>query len=41
LESREPAANRIYVHPHWADGGHGVQVLVPGYWTGAKQAGKR
>ena len=41
LEFREPAANRIYVHPHWADGGHGVQVLVPGYWTDAKQAGKR
>ena len=41
LESREPAAKRIYVHPHWADGGHGVQVLVPGYWTDAKQAGKR
>jgi len=41
FESREPGTNRIYVHPHWADGGHGVQVLVPGYWTEAKQAGKR
>lgn len=41
FESREPATNRVYVQPHWADGGHGVQVLVPGYWTEAKQAGKR
>jgi hypothetical protein len=29
----EPAENRIYVAPHWVDGGYGVQVLQPGYWT--------
>jgi hypothetical protein len=23
------------------DGGHGVQVLQPGYWTDAKQAAER
>jgi hypothetical protein len=28
-----PAENKIYVQPHWVDGGYGVQVLVPGYWT--------
>jgi len=41
VESRESATKRIYVQPRWADGGHGVQVLVPGYWTDAKQAAKR
>jgi hypothetical protein len=29
----EPAENRIYVQPRWVDGGYGVQVLQPGYWT--------
>jgi hypothetical protein len=29
----EPTENRIYVQPRWVDGGYGVQVLVPGYWT--------
>ena len=29
----EPAENRIYVQPRWVDGGYGVQVLEPGYWT--------
>ena len=37
----EPATNRIYVQPRWVDGGHGVEVLRPGYWTDAKQAEKR
>jgi hypothetical protein len=37
----EPAENRIYVQPRWVDGGYGVQVLQPGYWTDAKQAEKR
>jgi hypothetical protein len=32
-EPREPAENRIYVQPRWVDGGYGVQVLEPGYWT--------
>jgi hypothetical protein len=32
-EPREPATNRVYVQPHWVDGGYGVQVLEPGYWT--------
>jgi hypothetical protein len=40
IEPREPAANRVYVQPRWVDGGHGVQVLQPGYWTDAKQAGR-
>ena len=35
-EPREPATNRIYVQPRWVDGGHGVEVLQPGYWTDAK-----
>jgi len=34
----EPAENRIYVQPRWVDGGYGVQVLEPGYWTVPKQA---
>jgi hypothetical protein len=33
-EAREPARDEIYVPPQWVDGGHGVQVLKPGYWTG-------
>jgi hypothetical protein len=40
-EPREPATNRVYVQPRWVDGGHGVEVLQPGYWTDAKQAEKR
>ena len=34
----EPAENRIYVPPHWVDGGYGVQVLQPSYWIVPKQA---
>jgi hypothetical protein len=37
-EPSEPAESRIYVPPHWVDGGYGVQVLQPGYWTVPKQA---
>ena len=37
----EPVEKRIYVPAQWVDGGHGVQVLKPGYWTDPKQAGKR
>ena len=29
--------NRIYVQPRWVDGGYGVQVLQPGYWTYPKR----
>ena len=32
-QASEPAANKIYVQPRWVDGGHGVEVLQPGYWT--------
>ena len=35
MEPSEPA-NRVYVQPRWVDGGHGVQVLQPGYWTEPK-----
>jgi hypothetical protein len=35
-EPREPITNRIYVQPRWVDGGYGVQVLEPGYWTHPK-----
>jgi hypothetical protein len=40
-EPREPDTNRVYVQPRWVDGGHGVEVLQPGYWTDAKQVEKR
>jgi hypothetical protein len=41
LTFREPTKNRVYVQPRWVDGGHGVQVSVPGYWIDADQAPKR
>jgi hypothetical protein len=37
-EPSESGENRIYVQPQWVDGGYGVQVLKPGYWTDSKQA---
>ena len=40
-EPREPLRDRVYVQPRWVDGGYGVEVLQPGYWTDAKQAEKR
>jgi hypothetical protein len=40
-EPVEPAENRIYVQPRWVDGGYGVQVLKPGYWTEPKQTTER
>jgi hypothetical protein len=40
-EPRGPATDRIYVQPRWVDGGYGVEILQPGYWTDAKQAEKR
>ena len=41
VEPGRPATNRIYVQPRWVDGGHGVEVLQPGYWTDSKQPAKR
>jgi hypothetical protein len=35
-QPRESATNRIYVQPRWVDGGYGVEVLQPGYWTDPK-----
>lgn len=35
-EPSRPAENRIYVSPQWVNGGYGVQVLKPGYWTDSK-----
>ena len=40
-EPRGPATDKIYVQPRWVDGGYGVEILQPGYWTDAKQAEKR
>jgi hypothetical protein len=37
-EPSKPVENRVYVQPRWVDGGYGVQVLQPGYWTVPKQA---
>ena len=37
-EASEPAKNQTYVPPRWVDGGYGVQVLQPGYWTVPKQS---
>jgi hypothetical protein len=33
IEPEEPAKKRTYIQPHWVDGGYGVEVLAPGYWT--------
>ena len=35
--SREPAQIGTYVYPQWVDGGHGVEILRPGYWSNATQ----
>jgi hypothetical protein len=37
----EPPENRIYVQPRWVDGGYGVEVLQPGYWSTPTQPAKR
>jgi hypothetical protein len=37
----EPAKKGMYVQPRWVDGGYGVQVLQPGYWTDPQQSTKR
>jgi hypothetical protein len=33
--AEKPDNNRVYIPPHWVDGGSGVQLSVPGYWTDA------
>ena len=40
-EPMEPAKKGIYVQPRWVDGGYGLQVLQPGYWTEPKQTTER
>ena len=35
--SREPGHTGTYVDPQWVDGGHGVEILRPGYYSGEKQ----
>jgi hypothetical protein len=32
-EPEKPDKKRIYVQPHWVDGGNGVQILEPGHWV--------
>ena len=39
--SREPAQTGTYVDPQWVDGGHGVEILRPGFRSYAKQRGER
>ena len=36
-QASEATENRVYVQPRWVDGGYGVQVLQPGYWTTPKK----
>ena len=31
------SVNGMYVQPRWVDGGYGVQVSQPGYWTYPKR----
>jgi hypothetical protein len=35
--SREAGRAGTYVYPQWVDGGHGVEILRPGYWSDTKQ----
>jgi hypothetical protein len=39
--SREPAGTGTYIYPQWVDGGHGVEVLRPGYWSDANTPAQR
>jgi hypothetical protein len=39
--SREPAQTGTYVYPQWVDGGHGVEILRPGYWSNQKKRVER
>jgi hypothetical protein len=40
-EPDKPTKKRIYVQPHWVDGGYGVEVLKPGYWTDVEKQPRR
>jgi hypothetical protein len=33
IQPQEPVHKGRYVQPRWVDGGNGVQVSEPGYWT--------
>ena len=33
MQPQQPVYKGRYVQPRWVDGGYGVQVLEPGYWT--------
>ena len=33
IQAQQPVHKSRYVQPRWVDGGYGVQVLEPGYWT--------
>ena len=37
IQPQQPAHNGRYVQPHWVDGGYGVQILEPGYWSDTKK----
>jgi hypothetical protein len=39
--AEKPQANRVYVPPRWVDGGYGVEILVPGYWSETEPARSR
>jgi hypothetical protein len=39
-EPAKPADKGRYVPPHWVDGGYGVEVLEPGYWSGTEKTPK-
>lgn len=41
VEPVERTTNKVYVYPKWVDGGHGVQILQPGYWTEPKPPADR
>jgi len=33
MEPSKPVNKGRYVQPRWVNGGYGVEVLQPGYWT--------
>jgi hypothetical protein len=33
MQAQQPIHKGSYIQPRWVDGGYGVQVLEPGYWT--------
>ena len=35
--SRAAGRTGTYIYPQWVDGGHGVEILKPGYWSDTKQ----